>query len=174
MKGALEKLTKPIEVIFGFVGIVMILVVTYQVFARNVLQISQPWTDEIVKLLDVWMIYVCSSLCFLSEDLIALTLIEDSRGVLTKPPVYRGMKILQYAVALALNVMLIGQLMTIIGTQMSTGEATTVLRYPLWVMNLGMLIGSVLTVVFAVLKIADAFRNMDNVPQKKLDILDQM
>ena len=38
----------------------------------------------------------------------------------------------------------------------------------------GMLIGSVLTVVFAVLKIADAFRNMDNVPQKKLDILDQM
>ena len=64
--------------IFGLVGTAMILVSTYGVFARNVLQLSAPWTDEALKLLDICMIFIMSAVVFLRDEHIALTLVEDS------------------------------------------------------------------------------------------------
>ena len=46
------------------------------------------------------------------------------------------------------------QLFTIVGTQMKTGEATTVLKYPLWLMNSGILIGLALIVILGLVKLA--------------------
>ena len=45
MNGFVEKLNKVLEVILGMIGIAMILIQTYAVFARNVLQVASPWTD---------------------------------------------------------------------------------------------------------------------------------
>lgn len=72
-----KKMISAIEWLFGLVGVVMILVETYAVLARNVLLVSTPWVDELLKLLFVWSIFVCSALAFLSDDLISLTLLED-------------------------------------------------------------------------------------------------
>ena len=72
-----SKPIKAVEALFGVVGIVMILVETYAVMARNILQISTPWSDELLKLLFVWSIFVCSALAFLNDELISLTLFEN-------------------------------------------------------------------------------------------------
>ena len=60
MKGLVSKLDAGVKRIFGYVGIVMILIETYAVFARNVLKAPAPWTDETLKMLFVWSIFVCS------------------------------------------------------------------------------------------------------------------
>lgn len=150
-----SKPVKVVEALFGLVGIVMILVETYAVLARNILQISTPWSDELLKLLFVWSIFVCSALAFLNDELISLTLLEDDARDKGRMAVYGGFKVIQYVATLIISGLLVYQIWTIVNTQLSTGEATTVLKYPLWIMNSGILVGMVLTVVFGVIKLVD-------------------
>ena len=151
--------------IFGLVGTAMILVSTYGVFARNVLQLSAPWTDEALKLLDICMIFIVSAVVFLRDEHIALTLIEDSTRVKSRPRVYGSMKIFQYLLALVIHVELVRELYAIIAKQITTNEITTVMEYPLYLLNVAILIGCVLTVLFAVLKIVDQMQKMGTAPE---------
>ena len=155
MKGFVEKLNKVLEVILGTIGIAMILIQTYAVFARNVLQVASPWTDEALKLLFVWTIFTGAAMAFYIDDAICLTLVEDSKMVKNRPAVYGIMKIIQFACAVAVALFMMWHLRTIIGTQMSTGEATTVLKYPLWIMNSGIMVGMIFTVFYGVIKLID-------------------
>lgn len=152
MKKALDKVISALNFVFGLVGIVMVFVATYAVLARNVLIVSTPWADEVLKLLFVWSIYVGSAILFMNDGLISLTLIEDGYKE-KKPVVYGILKAIQYIAAIGICGLVTSQLFTIVGTQMSTGEATTVLKYPLWVMNMGMLIGLALIVIFGIVKL---------------------
>lgn len=153
-----SKPVKAVEALFGVVGIVMILVETYAVMARNILQISTPWSDELLKLLFVWSIFVCSALAFLNDELISLTLFEDDAKEKGKMALYGIFKVIQYVATLIISGLLVYQIWTIVNTQISTGEATTVLKYPLWIMNSGILVGMVLTVVFGVIKLVDSLK----------------
>jgi TRAP-type C4-dicarboxylate transport system permease small subunit len=153
-----SKPIKAVEALFGVVGIVMILVETYAVMARNILQISTPWSDELLKLLFVWSIFVCSALAFLNDELISLTLFEDDAKEKGKMALYGIFKVIQYVATLIISGLLVYQIWTIVNTQLSTGEATTVLKYPLWIMNSGILVGMVLTVVFCVIKLVDSLK----------------
>lgn len=157
-----SKPIKAVEALFGVVGIVMILVETYAVMARNILQISTPWSDELLKLLFVWSIFVCSALAFLNDELISLTLFEDDAKEKGKMALYGIFKVIQYVATLIISGLLVYQIWTIVNTQLSTGEATTVLKYPLWVMNSGILVGMVLTVVFGVIKLVDTAKYFKN------------
>lgn len=147
-----SKVMPIIEQVFGYIGVVMILVETYAVFSRNVTHVATPWVDELLKLLFVWCIFVCGALAFWSDDLISLTLVEDAYKE-KKPAVYGVLKGIQFVCALIFGGLLTSQLFTIVQTQMTTGETTTVLQYPLWVMNLGVLTGMLLIVIFGVIKL---------------------
>ncbi len=160
MKNVSAKIVKAAELLFGFVGLIMIMIASYGVLARNVLQTPVPWTDEALKLMFVWAIFVVGALGFLSNDLISLTLVEDSFKEKGKKVIYNAIKIIQYLVAIAVNAALCSQLMTIISTQISTGETTTVIQYPLWILNVGMLVGSALIVVMGVFKIIESIKDM--------------
>lgn len=161
-----SKPVKAVEALFGVVGIVMILVETYAVMARNILQISTPWSDELLKLLFVWSIFVCSALAFLNDELISLTLFEDDAKEKGKMALYGIFKIIQYVATLIISGLLVYQIWTIVNTQLSTGEATTVLKYPLWVMNSGILVGMVLTVVFGIIKLVDCLKYFKKAPSE--------
>ena len=90
--------------------------------------------------------------------LISLTLIEDGLKEKQKMFPYGVMKLIQYIAAVGMSILLVTQLFTIIGTQMSTGEATTVIKYPLWLMNMGVLVGVILIVIIGILKIIDTLK----------------
>ena len=160
MKNISTKLVKAAELFFGLVGVVMIMIETYAVLARNVLHTPVPWADEALKLMFVWCIFIGAALAFLSDDLISLTLVEDSFKDKGKMVPYNLMKAIQYVVAIAINGALFTQLLTIIQTQMSTGETTTVIQYPLWILNLGMLVGVTLIIALAVIKLIGCFIGM--------------
>lgn len=161
-----NKINAFMRLVFGGVGTVMIFVASYNVWARDVLQVSAPWTDEALKLLDVWMIFIMAAVVFLTDEQISLTLLEDSRRVRSTPQVYHSIKLFQYILAGVLNVELVRELLKIISTQMDTGEVTTVIQYPLWLLNSGMLIGSILTVIFALVKSAVEIRNFNVMPAR--------
>lgn len=158
MKNITSKVITGLETVFGFVGLIMILIETYAVAARNFLEIATPWSDEILKLLFVWAIFIGSGLAFLSDDLISLTLASDTAKAKNKQVLYGILKAVQYVAALAISGLLVFQLVTIIRTQISTGEATTVLKYPLYLMNTGVLIGMVMIVLFSILKLIDCVK----------------
>lgn len=160
MKNISTKLVTAAEWFFGILGVIMILIESYAVLARNVLQTPVPWADEALKLMFVWAIFVGSALAFLSDDLISLTLVEDSFRDKGKKIPYNLMKAIQYVVAIVINGALFTQLLTIIQTQMGTGETTTVIQYPLWVLNAGMLVGVTVIIIAGVLKLIGCFVNM--------------
>ena len=149
MKGVWDKVNSGLNFLFGIAGIIMVLVASYAVLARNVLLVSTPWSDELLKLIFIWTIYMGSAVLFMNDELISLTLLEDKYKE-SKPKVYGSLKAIQYVAAVGISALLTSQLFTIVSTQMNTGEATTVLKYPLWVMNLGMLLGLGLIAIYGV------------------------
>ena len=165
MKGLVAKLDSGVKSIFGYVGIIMILIETYAVFARNVLKAPAPWTDETLKMLFVWSIFVCSSLAFMGDELIGLDLIQEK--IADNRKAYGGLKILQYALGLVFGVLTTNWGLNIILMQLSTNEKTAVVKYPLWIINMGFLLGSVLLVIFALWKIYDCRKYFKDNTAKK-------
>ena len=96
-----------------------------------------------------------AALSFMDDSSICLTLVEDSEKVRKKPSAYGVLKVIQYATGFGVSAFMIKHLATIISTQMRTGEATTVMKYPLWILNMGLMVGMVLVCIFAVIKIFD-------------------
>lgn len=168
MKSFSEKLLKAAEFILGMVGVAMILIETYSVFCRNVTHWSTPWVDEILRLMFVWIVFVGAAIAYRSDDLISLTLIEDSWKEKNKILPYKVVKMIQYVVALIVSIMLTQQEWTTMLGQMATGEATQITGYPIWIKSFGILIGFVLLTLIALVKIirlAKTFRTMDAAKQ---------
>ena len=165
MKGLVSKLDSGVKRIVGYVGIIMILIETYAVFARHVLKAPAPWTDETLKMLFVWSIFVCSSLAFMGDELIGLDLIQEK--IADNRKAYGGLKILQYALGLVFGVLTTNWGLNIILMQLSTNEKTAVVKYPLWIINMGFLLGSVLLVIFALWKIYDCRKYFKDNTAKK-------
>ena len=165
MKGLVSKLDTGVKSIVGYVGIIMILIEKYAVFARNVLKTPAPWTDETLKMLFVWSIFVCSSLAFMGDELIGLDLIQEK--IADNRKAYGGLKVLQYTLGLVFGVVTTNWGLNIILTQLSTNEKTAVVKYPLWIINMGFLIGGVLLVIFALWKIYDCRKYFKDNTAKK-------
>ena len=165
MKGLVSKLDSGVKSRVGYVGIIMILIETYAVFARNVLKAPAPWTDETLKMLFVWSIFVCSSLAVMGDELIGLDLIQEK--IADNRKAYGGLKILQYALGLVFGVLTTNWGLNIILMQLSTNEKTAVVKYPLWIINMGFLLGSVLLVIFALWKIYDCRKYFKDNTAKK-------
>lgn len=124
-----------------------------------------PWTDETLKMLFVWSIFVCSSLAFMGDELIGLDLIQEK--IADNRKAYGGLKILQYALGLVFGVLTTNWGLNIILMQLSTNEKTAVVKYPLWIINMGFLLGSVLLVIFALWKIYDCRKYFKDNTAKK-------
>lgn len=156
MKSFLSKLDIGVKSIFGYIGVAMIFIETYAVFARNFLKVTSVWTDETLKLLFIWVIFITSALAFLTDDLIALNLVEEkiaSSKCKGKDKAFGTIKVIQYLLGFLVGVFLTIQSVNIVSMQFSTNEITAVMKYPLWIINSGLLIGSVLVAIFAIYKI---------------------
>lgn len=136
------------ENIFGYVGIIMIFVATYGVFARTLLHISSPWIEEALKLLFVWSIFTCAGVAFLHKELIGLNLINEKFAHNKK--ITLMLEIVQNVIPFIFGLLCVIWSIDILSVQIMTGECTTVLQLPLWIINLGFLFGNLLIVIFAV------------------------
>jgi len=153
MKDFTGKLLKAAEFILGMIGVAMILIETYSVFCRNVTHWSTPWVDEVLRLMFVWIVFVGAAIAYRSDDLISLTLVEDSWKEKRKILPHNVVKMIQYVIALIISVLLTQQEWTTMIGQIKTGEATQITGYPIWVKSFGILLGFVLMTIIALVKI---------------------
>ena len=158
MTSLLRRLNLGAETFFGFVGIAMIFIASYSVLARTVLHISATWTDEVLKMLFVWSIFTCSGLAFLKGELIGLDLIFEK--LRDKPVLLSLTKLLQNLFTLLFGCMTVVFAVNIIDVQIMTGEATTVVQIPLWIINLGFLLGNFLLACFALYKAFQCLKDL--------------
>ncbi len=154
MKETMNKLSKFFADLLGFAVLVTICVVTYAVAVRP-LKIPAPWSNELVKSIFIWLVFIGSAAAYQSDSLIGLDLVEDMLA--KKPGLQKALKLFQSIFALIFGVFMTVQTWKIVSTQISTGEPTPVLQMPLWLVNFGYFIGCALFAVFAVCKLIKLF-----------------
>lgn len=137
--------------VMGLFGLLMILLQTYAVFSRTFLKVAAPWSDEVMKLLVIWIIFICSADAFSSDELIGLDILEDKIKNNTK--FYKVIKIIQYLIGLIFGVFCTIWGYQIVQQQLGTSESTIVMSIPLAIINIGFLIGSIMIVVYAITKV---------------------
>jgi len=165
MKKISDRLLRAAEFILGMAGVAMILIETYSVFCRNVTHWSTPWVDEVLRLIFVWIVFIGAAVAYKADDLISLTLVEDTLKSRGKAVPHNILKLIQYVLALTVGVMLTQQELATMLNQMQTGESTAITGYPVWIKSCGILIGFVILVVIIIAKIVRLLRNFDRLPQ---------
>lgn len=148
------KITKALQNIMGFAVLSTICIVTYGVVAR-LCNVPVAWSDEIVRIIFIWLVFIGSSVAFFSDSLIGLDLVEDMLS--KKPGLKRALKVIQMLLGLVFGLFMTWQTYRIVSTQFNSGETTPVLMIPLWLVNFGYFIGSVLFAFFAIRKLAALF-----------------
>lgn len=154
MKATMDKLRSLFENLFGLAVLVTICTVTLTVAVRP-FKIPMPWSNELVKSIFIWLVFIGSAMAFSSDSLIGLDLLEEMLE--KKPAIKKALKCLQMVCALIFGVFMTCQTYKIIAMQMSTGEPTPVMQMPLWLVNLGYFLGSVMFAVFAIQKLLGLF-----------------
>jgi TRAP-type C4-dicarboxylate transport system permease small subunit len=89
-------------------------------------------------------------MAYKTDNLIALDLLNEVAA--KRPRLLFCLKFLQGIGALIFGIFMSVHMFTIISTQFDTDEFTPVLNFPLWLVNLGCLLGSLLIVMFALQK----------------------
>ncbi|MDR1933897.1 MAG: TRAP transporter small permease subunit, partial [Spirochaetales bacterium] len=148
------KAARAIENCIGCLVVVTICLVTCGVAAR-MLNIAVAWTDELLRAIFIWIIFISAAIAYKTGNLIGFDLLEE---MLSKRPVLsKVLKLIQHTGAIIFSLFLSVQTFKIISTQMSTQEFTPVLHIPLWLINLGCFIGSVIILLFALEKLLRLF-----------------
>lgn len=156
--------SKAMEFILGMAGVIMILIETYSVFCRNITHWSIPWADEILRLIFVWIVFIGAAIALNSDELIALTLIEDKFKDKGKAVPYNVLKVIQYVAALVVAILLCQQEWVTMAGQIATGEATAITGYPIWIKSFGILIGFVLMAIIALIKLIGTCKSIKKLP----------
>lgn len=157
--------SKAMEFILGMAGVIMILIETYSVFCRNVTHWSTPWVDEVLRLIFVWIVFIGAAIALNTDELISLTLIEDKYKEKGKAVPYNVLKVIQYAAALVVAVLLSQQEWVTMMGQVATGEATAITGYPVWIKSFGILVGFVLMAIIALVKLIGTCKNFKKLPE---------
>jgi TRAP-type C4-dicarboxylate transport system permease small subunit len=137
--------SRMVENTIGYFVIVAVCIVTYGVAAR-MMNISVAWTDELLRVIFLWLIFIAAALAYKTDNLIGFDLLNEMMK--KKPRLSFVLEFLQCAGALVFGVFMSIHMFTIVSTQFSTSELTPVLNFPLWFVNTGCLLGSALIVLF--------------------------
>ncbi len=136
--------------IIGFMVLTTLLVANYGVFSRFILQTSVAWSDEILRAINIWLIFICSALAFNGDKLISLELVEEK--LKDRPGIKNTLKLIQGLLSLVFGIFFTYQGFFVVLKQYQNKETSPVLFIPLFLINLGFFIGAVLMFYFAVKK----------------------
>lgn len=139
------------EKIIGAMVLATLLIANYGVFARFVLEMPVAWTDEILRALFIWLIFICSALAYSANALVGLELVEEKlKG---KPFARQCLKIVQAILAIIFSAYCVYNGFLIVLKQFKSGETTPVVDLPLYLINLGFLIGASMILYMSVKKL---------------------
>ena len=141
----------------SFIGILVlctILIVTLGVVSR-LLKIPIVWTDEMLRIIFVWLTFIMAAVGYNNDELIGLDLLKES--VKDQPKKKKMLDIVHAVLGLVFSVFMSVQTYLIVTTQIRTQEITPVLSFPVWMQSLGYFIGCVMFFGFSIRKLIKCF-----------------
>ena len=150
MKSKLPKIQSALQSVVGLLVLCTILIVTIGVITR-LLKMPASWTDELLRIIFVWLVFIMSAVGFHCDELIGLDLVEDM--LKNKPLFKNSLKLVQAVCGLVFAFFMVFQTCQIVLTQIGTKELTPVMSFPLWMQSLGYFLGCSLFCIFAAYKL---------------------
>ena len=141
--------------VLGAMVLCTILLVNFGVLTRF-LMVPASWTDEVLQVLIVWLVFIVSAIAFRVDGLISLELVEEL--LKKKPQAYKMLKLMQALLGIIFVFFMLTQTYSLVSSQYLTQELSPVLEFPLWIKNLGYFLGSVLFCIFGVWNLFDCIR----------------
>ena len=155
MKDKLTKLELITQYVLGTAVLCTILFVNFGVVSRLLL-IPASWTDEMLQIFVVWLVFIVSAIAFKVDGLISLELLEEM--LRKRPMAYKMLKLIQALLGMIFVFFMLIQTYSIVSSQYFTQEVSPVMGLPLWIKNLGYFLGCVLFCIFGVWQMSDRIR----------------
>jgi len=149
---------RALAVLFGSWVLLAICLQTYAVFARNVLESSTAWIDDVQRLNFIWLIWICGALAYGGRGLVALDLVQSK--FVRRPRLYHSFTLVLATIETLFGAAFSWLSVQLVMGQVQSGEASVALRLPLAIVNLGFAIGSALFLVFALRKMVLTIRRL--------------
>lgn len=140
-----------LALLFGSWVLLAICLQTYAVFARNVLESSTTWVDDVQRLNFIWLIWICGALTYGGRGLVALDLVQSK--LTRRPRLYHAFTLVLASVETVFTATFSWLSSQLVLAQVRSGESSVAIGLPLAVLNLGFAIGSVLFLLFALRKV---------------------
>ena len=146
------------EKAIGLIVLIALLIANYGIFARFVLEISAAWTDELMRAIFIWLIFICSALAFNANSLISLEIVEDK--LKEKPLAHQILKFVQGVFSVIFCTFCVYNGFLVVLKQFTSGETTPVMDIPLYAINFGFFIGALMLFFFSVKMLVVAATNL--------------
>ena len=146
----LKKAESGIDVLLGLMGLSGIAVMTMGVLTRYVLKISINWSDEYLRTMFIWTYFIGAAILYSAGGIMKLELLDD---YLEK----HHLKKVKLVVSSVIEVLFGGYcgfmayyVYNLTCTYIAKGTTSSTSKVPAWVLILGMGIGFVMIVCFAI------------------------
>lgn len=144
---AAEERLGPMAALFGGAALFTIFVANVGVLARYVFRYSIPSVEEILRLVFVWLIFICSAFAYREGGLIAITMAGDA---LRKHPGWRkALFVFQHLAVLVFSLAMVRACWEMMVMQFEFEELSVVMEFNMGWMTMGAFIGFVLMALYA-------------------------
>lgn len=128
---------------------VVTLVANIAVVYRYLLRSPLPWSDEVIRYVFVWLIFIGAAIAFHRNELVEISILTDiAKGKAAKALVF---------IRLALSILFVSVFLyetwQIFLTHLRTGELSVALEIPICLITLGMVVGGIIWLISALLKL---------------------
>lgn len=145
----LQLSTKVQNIVVTGLIIILTAAVFLQVLVRMVLPIPLPWTEEVAGLALLWITYLGLAATFHQNYHIRIDLIDS---LLSSPYKKKAMEIFVDILGILFAVLLVYMSANYFSELLSSGQSTSILDMPMWIVMLPVLIGGILTLIHFTLK----------------------
>ncbi|OON97859.1 MAG: hypothetical protein ATN32_05210 [Candidatus Epulonipiscium fishelsonii] len=135
-----DKTEKVFTIMIGIGAIICLVIVNVAVVAR-VSNVSISWSDELIKIIFMYVIYIGAAIAYKTDSLIGITMLEESLMNMENKVPYKILKVVQHLICTGFAIFCSIQGIKMMMTQITNNELTPALELPAAISTIGFVIG---------------------------------
>ncbi|MFZ7103888.1 MAG: TRAP transporter small permease [Peptococcaceae bacterium] len=148
LKSMGEGLEKAAPYLLGIPALVVVILANLAVVYRYILQSPLSWSEELLRYMFVWIIFIGTALAYKNDELVDISMLTDmAKGRLAKI-----LEIIRNLLCLIFIGIFTYEGAVIFTSQFQTGEISPAMEIPLWIVSFGIFVGGVLWLYFGFAK----------------------
>jgi|GEM_PF-6055945 len=149
---------KILPYIIGGLLLLAILVANLSVLFRYLFESPFTWSDEFLRYLFIWVVFVGAALSYKNDELIDMSMITD---MLKSQRATQSIEIFRHFCSLILIFVITWQGLDIMLGQLRTGEVSTSMEVPIWLVTFSLVFSGIIWIAFAGEKVFKAVKKWD-------------